>query len=842
MNKSHTDYMHLFVLVAFAVAQPIYDLLGNNPAFLIAHEAKSAIIINMILVLSFGLALVLVLGELAAHLLGERVRRGVHWLFVLVLTILITIPLMKRMTASDFLILGSSLILGLLFTISYSRLAAVRLFMTVLLPVTLIFPVWFVLATPVGRILTPQKNQAHEAIRINNPVTTIILVFDEFSITALLDADGRIDSIRFPNFAILAAESYWFPNAISASQSTVEAIPSIISGLNPRPEAKLMPTATDYPDNLFTILGERYALYVSETCTALCPQELCMNANNKSDHKYGLLFSDLLVIYAHVLAPPGIAKKLPSLDARWAGFGDRLMGVLPVNQSEARVPDLSKKVIDRDAQLTKFLSEIKTSSVPKLYFIHIELPHVPYWYLASGQQYSEENNKLPEGIISDKEGWLGEIPLIVTAYNRYLQQVGFIDNFLGMIRNRLISEGIYDNSLLILTADHGVAFSPWQSRRKMTGINNSEILKVPMFVKLPNQKYGQVDERIVSGIDVLPTILDVLKVNVPWKLDGVSMVADQEPTREEIDFVGFGRLSKSDIAGFPRLEWQIEHFGDHTPLDRLVPKGPFNELAGHDLTGLRIGEATDMSLISDIIGHFQYINIESHFLPSLFNGYIEGADERKLPIAIAVNGKIWATINTSEWDERKNYFSVLLPTTAFQQGKNNIQVYLLEQMNEELLLRPINVKRKDIKLMRTKAGADILVFNHEDKVIVDTSRNKMDGYLDQLTLKEGMFVFVFEGWAADLVDSQPASEILIFNREKLVWQFETAYEREDVVKALNRPTLLRSGYRAIVPLKALESNPGDIDISVIAISEDRRAFRIDIKNIHKELIRKTLSR
>ena len=698
MNKSHIDYLHLFVLVAFAAAQPIYDLLGKNPAFFVAHEAKSALIINMILVLSFGLALVLVLGEIVARLFGERVRCGVHWLFVFSLIVLIAMPLMKQVTASDFLIVGSAVLFGLLFTVLYARLPVVQMFMTILLPVTLIFPLWFVWATPVGRLVMPPKNQAYAEIQIKNPVTTIVLVFDEFSTTALLDAEGRIDPVRFPNFATLSAESLWFPNAISASQSTVEAIPSIVTGRNPRPEENLMPTVTDYPENLFTILGGSYSLVVSETVTSLCPQELCMKQNKKLGHNYASFFSDLLVIYAHVLAPPGSAKKLPSLDSQWTGFGDKILGVPPAKKDGVHTTDLLNKEIERDDQLTQFLSKIKASSVPRLYFIHTELPHIPYWYLASGQQYSEENNKLPEGIISDKTGWLGEKSLIITAYNRYLQQVGYVDNFLGKIRNQLITDGIYDDSLLILVADHGVAFEAWQSRRVMTDINKSEIFKVPMFVKLPKQKIGRIDERIVSGIDVLPTIIDVLEANVPWELDGISMVTDQGPTREGIDFVGFSHLGAADIVGFPRLEWQIEHFGAHTPLDRLVPKGPFNELAGRDLTSLRIGEAVDMSLKSDVIRHFQYVSMKSNFLPSLFNGYIEGADAKNLPLAIAVNGQIWATTNTSEWDERKNYFTVLFPTKALQQGKNIINVYLIQQSREGLLLRPINENRKDVKL------------------------------------------------------------------------------------------------------------------------------------------------
>ena len=837
MKKSHIEYLHLFTLVSFAVAQPIYDLLGKNPEFFVAHANKPADIIYMILVLSFGLSFALVMFELFARLFSKRFRIVVHYFFVFSLTVLIALPLMKQITSSDSLIVVFAVLFGIFFTVLYVHLHLVSMFLSMLLPVTLIFPLIFIYATPVGRLVAPTKNQTHAKIQIRNPVTTIVLVFDEFSTTALLDRKGSIDPVRFPNFPSLAAESLWFPNAVTASQSTVEAIPSIVTGLNPHPEMKLMPTAKDYPDNLFTLLGGRYSMYVSETCTALCPQEFCMQQNSKAGDKYSTFISDIFIIYVHILAPPERAKTLPSVDMRWAGFGNKHLSTQQVSKNSPNALYAVNEEIKKEDQLSQFLSRIKVSSIPKLYFIHTELPHVPYWFLASGQRYSAENN-CPEGIISEEAGWIGSKPLIITAYNRYLQQIGYVDNFLGKVRDNLISKGIYDNSLLILTADHGVAFEPWQSRRLMTGINNSEILKIPMFVKLPNQKKGRIDNRIASGIDILPTIIDVLKIEVPWKLDGLSMVKNNGPNREEIEIVGLGRIGKNDIAGFTRLEWQINQFGEHTPLDRLVPKGLFNELIEHEVNSLRFGEATNLVLISDTFGFLQYVDLGSQFLPSLFRGYVEGTDKSNLPLAVAVNDKIWATTKTSEWEGKINFFSILLPTSAFRQGQNFIDVYLIEESPKGLLLRPINLNQKYVKLKQTQANEDTLIFKDGKEFIVETGRNSMDGYLDRLIVEEGMLVF--EGWAADLIENQPASNVLIFKGEKLLWQTTPTYSREDVVKALNRPTLFRSGYRAIVPLMALESNPGDI--SVIAISEDKRAFRIHIKDIHKELIRTTLSK
>ena len=200
MNKSHTHYLHLFVIVSFAVAQPIYDLLGKYPEFFVAHSAKSSLIIYMIVFLSIGLALILVSVEIIARLFSERTRCGIHWLFIFVFAALIAVPLLKRIIDSDFLIVGFGVMFGIFFTFSYARYQVVNMFVTVLSPVILIFPLWFVLTSPVGRLVIPSSDDVKTEIQINNPITTIVLVFDEFSTTALLDDEGRIDRVRFPNF------------------------------------------------------------------------------------------------------------------------------------------------------------------------------------------------------------------------------------------------------------------------------------------------------------------------------------------------------------------------------------------------------------------------------------------------------------------------------------------------------------------------------------------------------------------------------------------------------------------------------------------------------------------
>ena len=58
---------------------------------------------------------------------------------------------------------------------------------------------------------------------VNPPV--VILLLDEFPADVLLGRDGRIDPVRYPNFARLAREGYWFPNATTVYDSTHQGDP-----------------------------------------------------------------------------------------------------------------------------------------------------------------------------------------------------------------------------------------------------------------------------------------------------------------------------------------------------------------------------------------------------------------------------------------------------------------------------------------------------------------------------------------------------------------------------------------------------------------------------------------
>ena len=101
-------------------------------------------------------------------------------------------------------------------------------------------------------------------------------------------------------------------------------------------------------------------------------------------------------------------------------------------------------------------------------------------------------------------------------------QVGFVDRKIGKLIAHLKAEGLYDRSLIIITADHGVSHLRSDFRRPISPTDYTEIMCLPLFVKVPHQRQGAVIDRNVDSVDILPTIAGVLGIDLPWPVDGQS--------------------------------------------------------------------------------------------------------------------------------------------------------------------------------------------------------------------------------------------------------------------------------------------------------------------------------
>ncbi len=81
-----------------------------------------------------------------------------------------------------------------------------------------------------------------------------------------------------------------------------------------------------------------------------------------------------------------------------------------------------------------------------------------------------------------------------------------VDSDLGELLDALRRQGLYEDTLLAVTADHGEEF--WDHGRWGHGRSlRQELIRVPLWVKLPGQRQGRRVRTLTSGVDLMPTLL-----------------------------------------------------------------------------------------------------------------------------------------------------------------------------------------------------------------------------------------------------------------------------------------------------------------------------------------------
>jgi len=681
------------VLSAFACAQPLFDLLGRTPEFFATRGSGAGEIILL------GLALVLVppallVGiELIGGLIAGRVRRGLHLAFVAALVALLGLQALKSIAAGGGLALVvMALVLGSAGALAYARIGGVRAFVTVLAPAPAVFLMIFLLLSPVSRLTLGGRSEARAGpVAARAPV--VMVVFDELPLVSLLDARGRIDARRLPSFASLASDSTWFPNATTLTDQTTKAVPAILSGRRPRAGGSrstvsgALPIAADYPNNLFTMLGDRYRHNVSEEVTTLCPEDLCGDARRGgAAARAGSLASDLVLVYLQLVVGDALTERLPPVSDTWGDFG----GAGGDSGGRGRERGARAKVESalegaRTERFDEFVAGVEGGSEPSLDFKHSMFPHVPWEYLPSGRRYRTGATGPVPGLVppSGTQPFRDDF-LVDQAYQRHLLQVGYTDRLLGRLLARLRDRGVYDRAAIVVVADHGVSFRRGLDRRGPVERNAEDIASVPLLVKAPGQREGRADDAYVRTHEVLPTLADVLGVRLPWRADGRSGFSAAARRRSSVEVLRrSGRPIVLTASEFERrraaaVARQAELFDPGG--SGLYGIGPNPELIGRAVTDVRVVRGDGARARFKGRGRLRAYDPRSGFSPSHVAGQVRGSQpaggRESRELAVAVNGRIAAVAESyRSRDGEDEYFSALVPEAALRPGRNAVELF-----------------------------------------------------------------------------------------------------------------------------------------------------------------------
>lgn len=288
-----------------------------------------------------------------------------------------------------------------------------------------------------------------------------------------------------PNIDVLASESALFRNVYSASPWTLPSHVSMLTGL----------------------YGAHHQVY--HDSDRMDPREITLAEKMRENSYKTTAFTG----GGFVSAVYGFSK---GFDSYYEGEG----GVFH-QDSAAKVFSVVSQWIDRSLDQDFFL------------FIHTYQPHSPY---ACPPPYKFM-------FLDDDAKW-GHIDLIHhLGGNEYLYkalpdeekrniialydaEIRYTDELLiAPLVDKLKETGLYDRTMLILTSDHGEEFfehSGWGHGYSVY----DEALKVPLIIKFPDSSFkGKSYDHIVSLVDIMPTILDWLDIDISdANIDGKSLM------------------------------------------------------------------------------------------------------------------------------------------------------------------------------------------------------------------------------------------------------------------------------------------------------------------------------
>lgn len=202
----------------------------------------------------------------------------------------------------------------------------------------------------------------------------------------------------------------------------------------------------------------------------------------------------------------------------------------------------------------------------------------------------------------------GDIEELRAAYE---SEIAFLDRALERFFTRLESEGLLDDTVIVVTSDHGEAF--FEHRLLEHGLLYDENLRVPLFIVAP----GRLPEGVrvkapVTALDVVPTILELVGAQPDRAFTGRSLLGAMRGRALEAApsyaFVPGNGLAVADEEGrklIRRLALLNENFGRDEVFDRVADPGERSNL----LSGLDGGARRLQAAAARLIGRMPGLHL-----------------------------------------------------------------------------------------------------------------------------------------------------------------------------------------------------------------------------------------
>lgn len=104
--------------------------------------------------------------------------------------------------------------------------------------------------------------------------------------------------------------------------------------------------------------------------------------------------------------------------------------------------------------------------------------------------------------------------------SQYDGGIAYADQQIGKLLGQLRLMGLYDNTAVVITSDHGESFGEHGLLQHALGSVYQELVYVPLLIKYPAQNEPQELNQLASHVDLMPTLLDIAGIVAPSGVQG----------------------------------------------------------------------------------------------------------------------------------------------------------------------------------------------------------------------------------------------------------------------------------------------------------------------------------
>jgi hypothetical protein len=525
-------------------------------------------------------------------------------------------------------------------------------------------------------VLLASDGPTSDAVIGNKEVSVFHIIFDEFPLYALLDDKGNINSDRFPGFAALVKESTWFRDAVAESNFTHQAVPALMASAVPKQSGG--PFLAQYPKNIFTLFAGKTTVGGIEPVTSLCPKTVCPtnNANDKSALSVSRLksfFRDASYVYAHRVLPPVVRNRVPSIEGQWGGFG--------------AVADKFREQFDNGAlaQLESLESGVEkfvNDPSPRVQVTHVLLPHAP-WRITPDLRVAPLSKAITTSNPESEDG-------VRDTYQTFLYQLAAVDRALSDAVADLKQAGRWDDTLFIVSADHGISFLPTLPQRHSDfsemGQSN-DIYRVPLMMKFPNQSTSTISDCPVTNLDVLPTIIEVTKTSSSWQWAGESL-AEECPLRQERRVVSATGESAVFDGGFEEAVERSDYYNTVVTRDggprNIAAVGSSAPLIGKPLKATVQNSAVASWTLQQKKMFSSVSDTRGSRVPSLVTGTVTLGEPLDVGVEgiLVVDGTAAGVVGELSGARDTLEFTAILDYSLFGDGSHSVELFVRDANGE----------------------------------------------------------------------------------------------------------------------------------------------------------------